>query len=470
MKAKIFTSQSALFLIFTFLFFSFSNFLSAQCNADFSFHDYDGPMPVVGGITFENTSTGNFTNLSWNFGDGAYCSEQSSSYTHVYNQSGTYEVSLMIWNSDQTCNSIHTATVDVFVPDDPCEVLDCVWPGDTNGDGVSTMVDLLNIGVGFNVTGPERSDASSEWEAQPAEDWDMSMVDGVNYKHLDCNGDGIINLFDLSPIWEYNSLLETLGNQIPVDDGPEISLQFDVDTVLIDETSGETTTINASLTLGQSSYPMEDIYGLALYVNYPKQWVDSSSAVVADYDHNSFFGDQTETLNWDVDTRAAGQVDFAMARLDGQNTSGYGRVANVSFIIIHDIVDGREEMQGRAFEVEIEVVKVIDKFGNEKEVSFGNNNASVFFVNGFTTTSTVDPELSAKVNVFPNPTTDVLNIDLGELQGESLELYNVLGQMVVYEENINENHQLSLDAFEKGIYLLKIQTDQGLVSKRVIVE
>ena len=40
------------------------------CDADFSFSEYDGPMPVVGGISFENLSTGDYSYVSWDFGDG----------------------------------------------------------------------------------------------------------------------------------------------------------------------------------------------------------------------------------------------------------------------------------------------------------------------------------------------------------------------------------------------------------------
>ena len=465
MKTKMSTIQRSFVLL---LFVSFSSFLHAQCNASFTFNDYDGPMPLVGAVTFQNLSYGDFTDVSWNFGDGNVCGEGNSSYTHVFSESGTYEVSLMVWNASQTCNSIYTEMVEVFVPDDPCEVLDCVWPGDTNGDGISTMEDILNIGVAFNITGPEREEATNDWEAQPAPDWDMSTIDGVNYKHLDCNGDGIINHYDLVPVWEYNNLLESFDDTSSPD-GPEISLKFDVDTVVINEDSGETTTINAGLMLGESNYPLEDVYGLVLYMNYPKQWVDSNHVVEIDYDHNSFFGDDTEALTWDKDTRAAGQVDYAMARVNAQNTSGYGRVAKMSFIIIHDIIDGREEMQGQAFNVEIEVVKVIDKYGNEKEVSVNNENGSVFFVNGFTT-KTIDRTLSAKVAVFPNPASDLLNIDLGDLNGENIEMYDALGQKVLFEEMDFHNHQLDLSRFESGVYVLKIQTDKGLASKRVIIE
>jgi len=61
---------------------------------------------------FENTSTGNYTNLIWDFGDGSY--SQESNPIHTYADSGTYEVCLSIFNNDSIscsnsyCDSLET--------------------------------------------------------------------------------------------------------------------------------------------------------------------------------------------------------------------------------------------------------------------------------------------------------------------------------------------------------------------------
>jgi hypothetical protein len=189
-----------------------------------------------------------------------------------------------------------------------------------------------------------------------------------------------------------------------------------------------------------------------------------------DYDENSFLGGNGDVIHSAVDLSNQGQLDFAITRKDGESVSGYGRIATVSFIINADIIDGRDEQEGQSFPVSVKVVKVIDKLGNELEISLSAEPASVFFVNNIVT-SVVDPQLSEKVKVFPNPVADVLNIDLGELSGHTLELYDVLGKRVIYRE-LEPGGVIDLDVnmLEKGIYLLKVQTDQGIVSKRVVVE
>jgi len=41
-----------------------------------------------------------------------------------------------------------------------------LYPGDANNNGVTNCVDLLYIGVGFDETGPQRTNATTLWQAQ----------------------------------------------------------------------------------------------------------------------------------------------------------------------------------------------------------------------------------------------------------------------------------------------------------------
>lgn len=441
------------------------------CEANFSYSDYDGPLPVVGGITFENLSSGTYSHLAWDFGDGNIVSNENVT-THIYEESGSYEVSLSIWdNYAQQCFSTSTTIVEVWISDDPCDQLDCVWPGDTNADGISNLEDILNIGLEFGMTGPPRDSVCGGWFGHPAEDWNYETSDGLNLKHADCNGDGEINLSDLPFTSNLSDSYTQLENGVAVaeSNGAPIKLQFNVDTVHITN-SFEPTKITAALMLGSSDVVMEDVYGVVLYLEFPGVYVDTTSQIEIDYDENSFFGGVGEVITRAVDLSDDGQIDFAIARTDGENVSGHGRIATLSYIIDADIIDGRDEDEGQSFNVHVKVVKVIDKFGNELDISLSAEPASVFFVNNIVT-SVVDPALSEKVKVYPNPVSDVLNIDLGDLNGELLELYDVLGKQVLSQKLQSDRMiELSVNSFEKGMYLMKIQTEQGIVSKRIVVK
>ncbi|MGB1243067.1 MAG: hypothetical protein ACPG49_11130, partial [Chitinophagales bacterium] len=77
---------------------------------------------------------------------------------------------------------------------------DGVWPGDTNSDGIANNFDLLPIGTAYGSMGNPRINPTLAWIGQAADDWTDTLVGGVNYKHIDCNGDGEILLDDLEGI------------------------------------------------------------------------------------------------------------------------------------------------------------------------------------------------------------------------------------------------------------------------------
>ena len=76
---------------------------------------------------------------------------------------------------------------------------------------------------------------------------------------------------------------------------------------------------------------------------------------------------------------------------------------------------------------------------------------------------------SANVNVFPNPTKNILNISSTE-NISSVKIINVFGQ-VVYTDNINSNHAvINTSAFAEGIYFIQMQTAKGNVTKNITIQ
>lgn len=68
-----------------------------------------------------------------------------------------------------------------------------------------------------------------------------------------------------------------------------------------------------------------------------------------------------------------------------------------------------------------------------------------------------------EVNVYPNPATDVLHIDGNNIQGVAI--YNLQGQCVMTESgNVNE---LSISNLSRGMYILKVMTDNGVRSIKI---
>jgi hypothetical protein len=80
----------------------------------------------------------------------------------------------------------------------------------------------------------------------------------------------------------------------------------------------------------------------------------------------------------------------------------------------------------------------------------------------------VEDENSSSIDVFPNPTTDVINVDLSDLtdySGQKLRIMNLSGQ-IVYEENVNQS-KVVIDVkslLSSGIYVLNTVDRNGTIT------
>ncbi len=75
------------------------------------------------------------------------------------------------------------------------------------------------------------------------------------------------------------------------------------------------------------------------------------------------------------------------------------------------------------------------------------------------------------ITVYPNPVTDRLTIESKDATIEMYSLYNMNGQLIQSEDLKNRagtQYEIYFNQLPAGVYILKIKTNEGLVSKRVI--
>ncbi|MCD4769420.1 MAG: PKD domain-containing protein, partial [Bacteroidales bacterium] len=102
--------------VFNFDFFICSDTTGTGCQAYFTYETVPGAQHV---IQFFNNSTGSFTELLWEFGDGTTSTEPDP--LHFYNAPGTYTVCLNIWDNTGNCQDVYCEDVNTGnVPGD-CE-------------------------------------------------------------------------------------------------------------------------------------------------------------------------------------------------------------------------------------------------------------------------------------------------------------------------------------------------------------
>ena len=81
----------------------------------------------------------------------------------------------------------------------------------------------------------------------------------------------------------------------------------------------------------------------------------------------------------------------------------------------------------------------------------------------------IGDNLANTLSVHPNPAKDIVNIE-SEGQLVSISVFSLTGKMMVNHDISGYNYQLNTNTFEGGLYLLKITTENGVISKRLIIE
>ena len=327
----------------------------------------------------------------------------------------------------------------------------CVWPGDTDDNTSANNWDLLPIALTHGESGLTRPNANISWTGQFAYDWQtVSPIANLpNYKHIDCNGDGIINQNDLTAIQQnygssyYRSSSSMTGN-----------IPFFVPSVSANEGDRLTLPIN----LGTAAEPASDVYGVAFTIEYDPEMVEAGSVSV-DYPQ-SWMG--TNLLDIQYDFSQLGKIEVAVARRDRLNNSGFGEIGRFNFTIRDDIL---RSSTTRTMDMNISNIRLIDNANTEIGTNPQVGTVTVTLLSG---TEAVD---NFSVELFPNPAKEQINVRVLNASLETVTVYNVNGQLVNLTENINSNSlTLPVNELARGVYMVQIKTDKGLENRKLVIE
>lgn len=86
---------------------------------------------------------------------------------------------------------------------------------------------------------------------------------------------------------------------------------------------------------------------------------------------------------------------------------------------------------------------------------------------GYSTPSMIDEALSESITLYPNPVSDILNIE-SDFRLTKVEIYTIVGGKV--KEIITDFSTIQTGHLSKGIYILKIHTEKGIATKKFTKE
>lgn len=140
---------------------------------------------------------------------------------------------------------------------------------------------------------------------------------------------------------------------------------------------------------------------------------------------------------------------------------------NGNFFTLYDSCDGTE-------------IGCFSNQGNFTDLTMGTNYTLRFFddnwfINNVDFTIEVtdalgvnDQNLETSISMYPNPASEFINIALSDSQTIiAIDCYDVFGKKVL---KTTQNEQMDVSSLQSGLYFIKIKTDLGSVTKKIIVQ
>jgi hypothetical protein len=97
----------------------------------------------------------------------------------------------------------------------------------------------------------------------------------------------------------------------------------------------------------------------------------------------------------------------------------------------------------------------------------------VFGISDTTVNVTENLPLTDKVKIYPNPANSVLNIEFPSyynIQNTTIEIVDLNGRTMLKTRPVYVTTQLYINEFNSGLYLVKIQNDNTLITKKIIIQ
>ncbi|OQX73346.1 MAG: hypothetical protein B6D61_12640 [Bacteroidetes bacterium 4484_249] len=80
-----------------------------------------------------------------------------------------------------------------------------------------------------------------------------------------------------------------------------------------------------------------------------------------------------------------------------------------------------------------------------------------------------DESLISESKIYPNPASDLVNIS-SRFEIRTVKVFNYAGQMVTNEQVESKHYMINTSKYNPGIYFFRIETTEGITSKRIIIK
>jgi len=76
----------------------------------------------------------------------------------------------------------------------------------------------------------------------------------------------------------------------------------------------------------------------------------------------------------------------------------------------------------------------------------------------------------SRLDIYPNPSDDIFNIEIENINSALIEIYNVSGNLIFSKEVDSKFEKIDISGFPKGIYTIKLIKDRTVNFGKVVVK
>lgn len=398
-------------------------------------------------LVYFNNNSSNATSYTIDWGDGNSMTYNGSGGPIHYYHSGTYSIKLKACNDSSICDS--TSAIFSYGNN--------VWPGDADASFLVDNNDLLPVGLYYSQTGAPRASVSNLWQPDSSACWGIVQTNGNDIKHIDCNGDGIIDANDTLAI----NLNFTSTHAIPViNNNSNERTSADIYFVTNGNFFNPGDWVDAQVWLGSSSSQISDLYGIAFNIHYDAALVQPGTESIT-YPASWLGTPGTDALKIAKVDALANTAYGALTRTDQTNSNGYGKIADFKFQIKTTLISPST--------LYFSISNYMANNAAGISQTFTSSNDSIL-INPLTT-GTNTSNNSSGITISPNPFTYQTSIIFNEEQkNTTIKIIDVLGKVI---KIINfSGRQLTIEKEEmlEGIYLVEMHTEKGIISKKLVIQ
>lgn len=288
-----------------------------------------------------------------------------------------------------------------------------------------------------------------EWEGREVADWEEHMMNGLDLKYVDTDGNGLIDEADVLPILaNYNRThSHSVETERVHDDEQNIyELRLNAPEEVV---PGQA--VSFGLELGSDLNEVSAFYGIAFTLSSDVELFTPGSFSLSFQD--SWLGTADELLTIAREFPDEKRIEIAFVRRDGAPRTGSGKIADLNFVMSEDLIISIETSGlGLSTDAEIDLREI-------EAVNHEGLLLNLDYVPAELVVVSTDNPIDPKLRVFPNPAYGEINLSGEAPDLLSIELFNNQGQAVASFPA--QTRRLDVSAMASGLYYLRLTTVAG---------